>query len=193
MKANCSLGCPAVVGCSRRSGGNTHGSLLADRHCRCSRACRRWSVNPSRKLRRFESFTGHHVIRGSARNSAQLAECHLGHLRFSPGLNSAGSSRKFSAPPGLPKLALSCRRSSNPQRREVQQLGTATRLTSTGLSCLRAPRSVLKQAWVTAIPRACNEGVRGLSPQLQEEAPGTREDRAIDLRGLRFRLRRHLW
>ena len=61
-RANCSLGCPAVVGCSRLSVGNTHGSVLVDRHRRCSPACRSWTVNPSRKLRRFESFTCHHVL-----------------------------------------------------------------------------------------------------------------------------------
>jgi hypothetical protein len=60
-RANCSLGCPAAVGCSRLSAGNTHGSLLVDRHCGWSRPCRPWTVNPSRKLRRFESFTCHHV------------------------------------------------------------------------------------------------------------------------------------
>ena len=61
-RANCSLGCPAAVGCSRLSAGNTHGSLLVDRHCGWSRPCRPWTVNPSRKLRRFESFTYHHVL-----------------------------------------------------------------------------------------------------------------------------------
>src|ERR1035437_6623424 len=29
-----------------------------------SGACRPWTVNPSRKLRRFESFTCHHVLKG---------------------------------------------------------------------------------------------------------------------------------
>jgi hypothetical protein len=33
-----------------------------DRHCRCSPACRSWTVYPSRKLRRFESFTCHPVL-----------------------------------------------------------------------------------------------------------------------------------
>ena len=55
-------GCPAVVGCSRLSVGNTRGSCWGDRHSRWSQACRRWTVNPWRKLRRFESFTCHHVL-----------------------------------------------------------------------------------------------------------------------------------
>src|ERR1019366_2402402 len=37
------------------------GSCLRVRRFGWSRACGRWSVNPSRKLRRFESFTCHHV------------------------------------------------------------------------------------------------------------------------------------
>src|SRR5664279_4400129 len=42
--------------------------------------------------------------------------------------------------------------------REVQQLSTATPLTSTGLPCLRTPRSMLRHAWMTALPRVRNEG-----------------------------------
>jgi hypothetical protein len=49
-------------GCGRLSVGNTHGSCWGTRHSRWSQACRPWSVNPSRKLRRFESFTWHHVL-----------------------------------------------------------------------------------------------------------------------------------
>ena len=63
VNANCLLGCPAVAGglgylwkCTRKFSG--------DRHCRWSQACRCWSVDPSRKLRRFESFTCHHALRG---------------------------------------------------------------------------------------------------------------------------------
>jgi len=44
--------------------GNTHGSCCGDRHFCWSWPCRPWSVNPSRKLRRFESFTCHHVLEG---------------------------------------------------------------------------------------------------------------------------------
>ena len=50
-----------VVGCRRVSVGNAHVSCRWKGRFRWSRACRRWSVNPSRKLRRFESFTCHHV------------------------------------------------------------------------------------------------------------------------------------
>ena len=53
--------CPAAVGCRRVSVGNAHVSCRWKGRFRWSRACRRWSVNPSRKLRRFESFTCHHV------------------------------------------------------------------------------------------------------------------------------------
>src|SRR5664279_1498158 len=35
-----------------------------DPHFRWSHACSLGTVNPSRKLRRFESFTCHHVLRG---------------------------------------------------------------------------------------------------------------------------------
>jgi hypothetical protein len=45
---------PAVCGKYARK-------LCGERHCRWPQACRRWTVNPSRKLRRFESFTCHHV------------------------------------------------------------------------------------------------------------------------------------
>ena len=79
------------------------------------------------------------------------------------GLNSAGSSQQFSAPT-TSKVGAVVSALVNPQRREVQQLSTATRLTSIGLSCLRAPRSVLKQAWMTAMRAVRNEGVRGSSP-----------------------------
>jgi hypothetical protein len=64
VNANCSLRCPVVVGCGRLSVGNTHASCWGTGHSRWSQACRPWSVNPSRKLRRFESFTCHHVLRG---------------------------------------------------------------------------------------------------------------------------------
>src|SRR5450759_5137327 len=48
---------PAVCGeCARK--------LLWERRFRWSARCRPWSVNPSRKLRRFESFTCHHVLKG---------------------------------------------------------------------------------------------------------------------------------
>jgi len=47
------------------------------------------------------------------------------------------------------------------QGREVQQFSTATPLTSTVLPCLSAPRSVLRHAWSTAMPRVRNDGVRG--------------------------------
>jgi hypothetical protein len=50
-----------VLGCSRLSVGNTHGSCSGERHFSCSQACNLGTVNPSRKLRRFESFTCHHV------------------------------------------------------------------------------------------------------------------------------------
>jgi hypothetical protein len=42
--------------------------------------------------------------------------------------------------------------------REVQQRSTATPLASTGLPCLRTPRSVLRHALTTAMPRVRNEG-----------------------------------
>ena len=64
MNAKCSMGCPVVDGSRRLSVGNTHGSLSGERRFRWSGACRPWSVNPSRKLRRFESFTCHHVLKG---------------------------------------------------------------------------------------------------------------------------------
>ena len=56
--------CPVVVGCGRVSVGNAHVSCRWKGRFRWSRACRSWSVNPSRKLRRFESFTCHHVLKG---------------------------------------------------------------------------------------------------------------------------------
>ena len=64
VNANCSRRCPAVVGCHRLSVGNAHVSCRWKGRFRWSRACRRWTVNPSRKLRRFESFTCHHVLKG---------------------------------------------------------------------------------------------------------------------------------
>ncbi len=56
--------CPVGPGRRRLFVGNTHGSCWGTGHSRRSQACRRWSVNPSRKLRRFGSnpFTCHHVL-----------------------------------------------------------------------------------------------------------------------------------
>src|SRR5665647_2668304 len=53
--------CPVVADYHRLSVGNAHVSCRWKGRFRWSRACRPWSVNPSRKLRRFESFTCHHV------------------------------------------------------------------------------------------------------------------------------------
>ena len=53
-----------VVGCGRLSVGNAHVSCRVGRHFCWSQAYCRWAVNPSRKLRRFESFTCHHVREG---------------------------------------------------------------------------------------------------------------------------------
>ena len=56
-----------VSGCSRPWSavcGEYARKLLGAGHSRWSRSWRRWSVNPSRELRRFESFTCHHVLRG---------------------------------------------------------------------------------------------------------------------------------
>src|ERR1039458_3759101 len=56
--------CPAGYGCRRLTSvvcREYARKFVGDRHRRWSRACGRWSVNPSRKLRRFESFTCHHV------------------------------------------------------------------------------------------------------------------------------------
>jgi len=57
-------GCPVVVDFRRLLGGNTAGSGWGDRRICWSRPRRSRSVNPSRKLRRFESFTCHHVLKG---------------------------------------------------------------------------------------------------------------------------------
>jgi hypothetical protein len=58
---------PGASGCSRILSavwGNTGGSCWRKQRFRWSQACRSRSVNPSRKLRRFESFTCHHVRKG---------------------------------------------------------------------------------------------------------------------------------
>jgi len=55
--------CPVGTGGRRISVGNTHGSCRVDGHFRWSQPCRPRTVNPSRKLRRFESFTCHHVLK----------------------------------------------------------------------------------------------------------------------------------
>ena len=47
------------------------------------------------------------------------------------------------------------------QRRKVQQSGTATQSPSPAFRCVRSPRSVLKEAWTTAMPRVRNEGGQG--------------------------------
>jgi hypothetical protein len=54
-------GRPAVVGRCRMFVGNTHGSLEGKGRLRWSQPCRPRTVNPSRELRRFESFTCHRV------------------------------------------------------------------------------------------------------------------------------------
>jgi hypothetical protein len=54
-------GCPAVAGRCRVSVGNTHVSFGVGRHFCWSQPCRPRTVNPSRELRRFESFTCHRV------------------------------------------------------------------------------------------------------------------------------------
>ena len=54
-------------GCGRlRSGicGECARKLLRVKRFRCSQQCSPGTVNPSRKLRRFESFTCHHVLKG---------------------------------------------------------------------------------------------------------------------------------
>src|ERR1035437_4165533 len=60
--------------CELVSGGGRWSSAICGAYARkfrldgqyCwSHACRRWSVDPSRELRRFESFTCHHVLKGS--------------------------------------------------------------------------------------------------------------------------------
>jgi hypothetical protein len=55
----------------------------------------------------------------------------------------------------------------NSQSREGQQFSTATPLTSTQLPCLRLPRSVLRHAWTTAMPRVRNE-VRNTAQGISE-------------------------
>src|SRR5450759_3802030 len=54
-------GCPVVADYHRLFVGNAHVSCRWKGRFRWSARCRPWSVNPSRKLRRFESFTCHHV------------------------------------------------------------------------------------------------------------------------------------
>ena len=66
----------------------------------------------------------------------------------------------------LPSMADSTNWAFSSHRREVQQFSTATPLTSTGLPCLQTPRSMLRHAWTTAMPRVRNEGSRVESPQL---------------------------
>ena len=60
-RGRCSPRGPVVAGFRRLSVGNAHVSCRWKGRFRWSRACRRWTVNPSRKLRRFESFTCHRV------------------------------------------------------------------------------------------------------------------------------------
>jgi len=54
--ANLSMRCPVVAGFCRLFVGNTHVSCRVGRLFRWSQACRRWTVDPSRNLRRFESL-----------------------------------------------------------------------------------------------------------------------------------------
>src|SRR5664279_3555943 len=54
-------GCPVVADYHRLFVGNAHVSCCGRGRFRWSARCRPWSVNPSRKLRRFESFTCHRV------------------------------------------------------------------------------------------------------------------------------------
>ena len=54
-------GCPVVADYHRLSVGNAHVSCRARKRLGWSARCRPWSVNPSRELRRFESFTCHRV------------------------------------------------------------------------------------------------------------------------------------
>jgi hypothetical protein len=64
----------------------------------------------------------------------------------------------------LPCMADSTNWAFSLHSREVQQLSTAMPLTSTGLPCIRTPRTMLRHAWTTATPRVRDEGVRGSSP-----------------------------
>ena len=62
-----------MAGRCRMFVGNTHGSSRVNRHFGWSQPCRLEAVNPSPKLRRFESFTCHRVHKGplTSRNAGQ--------------------------------------------------------------------------------------------------------------------------